>query len=34
MSEDVMDRQATLDFLGRHVKTQMLMKHLLTVDTD
>ena len=32
MSEDVMDRQATLDFLGRHVKTQMLMKHLLTVE--
>ncbi len=27
-----MDRPATLDFLRRHVKTEMLMKHLLTVE--
>ncbi len=32
MPEDVMDRQATLEFLRRHVKTEMLMKHLLTVE--
>ncbi len=29
---DVMDRAQTLEFLGRHVKTDMLMKHLLTVE--
>ena len=34
MAEDVVDREATLEFLRRHVKTDMLMKHLLTVDTD
>ena len=32
MAENVMDRQATLKFLSRHVKTEMLMKHLLTVE--
>jgi site-specific DNA recombinase len=30
---DVMDREQTLEFLRRHVKTDMLMKHLLSVDT-
>ena len=29
---DVMDRAQTLEFLRRHVKTDMLMKHLLTVE--
>ena len=29
---NVMDRDQTLDFLGRHVKTEMLMKHLLSVE--
>ncbi len=29
---DVMDREQTLEFLRRHVKTDMLMKHLLTVE--
>ena len=29
---DVMNRDNTLEFLGRHVKTDMLMKHLLTVE--
>ena len=29
---DVMDREQTLEFLGRHVKTEMLMKHLLSVE--
>ena len=29
---DVMDRDRTLDFLRQHVKTEMLMKHLLTVE--
>ena len=29
---DVMDRDATLEFLARHVKTEMLMKHLLSVE--
>jgi len=29
---DVMDRGQTLEFLARHVKTEMLMKHLLTVE--
>lgn len=28
----VMDREQTLEFLRRHVKTDMLMKHLLTVE--
>ena len=27
-----MDREQTLEFLRRHVKTEMLMKHLLTVE--
>ena len=31
---DVMNRDQTLEFLRRHVKTEMLMKHLLTVDTN
>ena len=30
---NVMDRDQTLEFLGRHVKTEMLMKHLLSVNT-
>ena len=29
---DVMDRDQTIDFLRRHVKTDMLMKHLLAVE--
>ena len=29
---DVMDREQTLEFLRCHVKTDMLMKHLLTVE--
>ena len=29
---DVMDRGQTIEFLSRHVKTEMLMKHLLTVE--
>lgn len=29
---NVMDRESTLDFLRRHVKTDMLMKHLLSVE--
>ncbi len=29
---DVMDRDQTIDFLRGHVKTEMLMKHLLTVE--
>ena len=29
---DVMERDQTIDFLRRHVKTEMLMKHLLTVE--
>ena len=29
---DVMSRQATIEFLGQHVKTDMLMKHLLSVE--
>ena len=29
---DVMDREQTIEFLGRHVKTEMLMKHLLSVE--
>ena len=29
---NVMDRNQTLEFLGRHVKTEMLMKHLLSVE--
>lgn len=29
---DVMDREQTLGFLARHVKTEMLMKHLLSVE--
>jgi putative nucleotidyltransferase with HDIG domain len=29
---DVMDRDRTLDFLRQHVKTEMLMKHLLAVE--
>ena len=29
---NVMDRDQTLEFLGRHVKTEMLMKHLLSVE--
>jgi hypothetical protein len=30
---DVMDRVHTIEFLHEHVKTDVLMKHLLTVDT-
>ena len=29
---DIMDREQTLEFLGRHVKTEMLMKHLIAVE--
>ncbi len=29
---DVMDREQTIEFLRRHVKTEMLMKHLLSVE--
>lgn len=29
---DVMDREQTLEFLRQHVKTEMLMKHLLAVE--
>ena len=29
---DVMDREHTLEFLSQHVKTDMLMKHLLSVE--
>ena len=29
---DVMNRDETLEFLSRHVKTDMLMKHLLSVE--
>ena len=29
---NVMDRDQTLEFLGRHVKTEMLLKHLLSVE--
>ena len=29
---DIMERDQTIDFLRRHVKTEMLMKHLLTVE--
>ena len=29
---NVMDREQTLEFLSHHVKTDMLMKHLLTVE--
>ena len=29
---DMMDRESTLDFLNRHVKTDVLMKHLLSVE--
>ena len=29
---DVMNRDNTIEFLGSHVKTDMLMKHLLTVE--
>ena len=29
---DVMDREYTIQFLREHVKTEMLMKHLLTVE--
>lgn len=29
---EVMDRKHTLEFLRRHVKTEMLMKHLMTVE--
>ena len=29
---DLMNRDATLDFLSRHVQTDTLMKHLLTVE--
>ena len=31
-SGDVMDRDQTIQFLQRHVKTEMLMKHLLSVE--
>jgi predicted hydrolase (HD superfamily) len=31
---DVMSREQTLEFLQHHVKTDMLMKHLLAVETD
>ena len=31
-SMDIMDREQTIGFLGQHVKTEMLMKHLLTVE--
>ena len=30
--KDVMDRERTIEFLRQHVKTEMLMKHLLTVE--
>ena len=30
---DVMSRDQTLEFLKLHVKTDMLMKHLYTVNT-
>ena len=30
--DDLMNREATLDFLSRHVQTDTLMKHLLTVE--
>ena len=30
---NVMSRKQTLEFLNNHVKTEMLMKHLYTVDT-
>ena len=29
---DVMDREHTIEFLHKHVKTDMLMKHLFTVE--
>ena len=29
---DMMNRDSTLEFLGQHVKTDMLMKHLLSVE--
>ena len=29
---DIMNRDSTLEFLGQHVKTDMLMKHLLSVE--
>ena len=29
---NVVDREQTIGFLGQHVKTEMLMKHLLTVE--
>ena len=29
---NVMDRDQTVEFLRRHVKTEMLFKHLLTVE--
>ncbi len=29
---NVMDREQTIGFLRQHVKTEMLMKHLLTVE--
>jgi putative nucleotidyltransferase with HDIG domain len=32
MPMDVMDREQTMDFLRRHVKTEMLMKHLIAVE--
>ncbi len=29
---DVMSREQTLEFWGRHVKTDMMMKHLFSVE--
>lgn len=29
---DIMDREQTMEFLRRHVKTEMLMKHLMAVE--
>jgi len=29
---DTMDRDRTIEFLREHVKTEMLMKHLFTVE--
>jgi len=31
---NVMNRGETLEFLSHHVKTDMLMKHLFSVETD
>jgi predicted hydrolase (HD superfamily) len=32
-SMNIMDRNKTMEFLSIHVKTEMLIKHLLSVET-